>query len=434
MVLKPVSIDRRSQIDARRHILSEDICSLLFLQNHLCETPLYSASLRGHETVVKLICGLISSRSNRCGNSVLINESSDNSVTFCVESSDSIISAGDNSECSSNSRKSSEFHSSAKVSPFARSNHDSNSTSVEFPTAKPIDATAPPLCRADSKPADHSWKTFNSSRINVEKTTPVVQSLENLRELSVDIMPFFRQQCRTSNRFKDYLEVDFVSAAHLLQPQQAERPVDIGRNKDMSPKSLMREFSNLTIGEYSVKYVHRGAQPFVRGNSNCRTSAGGKAATAATAASGTPATTAATAAYTSPDTRNIGGDNNFSKNVYEQIDMLDSGFCSSPLDLLTQDDKGFSALHAAVLNRSEACVSALLLAGCSANHPDVYQQTPLHLAHRARNEEIIRLLLEYGASKTLKNITGHFPGEEEELKADKKGIRKKNKFKYRGKK
>lgn len=86
-------------------------------------------------------------------------------------------------------------------------------------------------------------------------------------------------------------------------------------------------------------------------------------------------------------------------------------FYTSSLDCLSQDDKNFSPLHASILNKSAECTELLLRAGCSANHPDSYLQTPLHLAHRYTRADLVQMLADYGASYELKNERGLRPGE-----------------------
>ncbi|KAL0100199.1 hypothetical protein PUN28_019552 [Cardiocondyla obscurior] len=56
-----------------------------------------------------------------------------------------------------------------------------------------------------------------------------------------------------------------------------------------------------------------------------------------------------------------------------------------------------SPLHYAVLNNAEDCVEALLQAGACSNNPQVYTETPLHVAASLGNVRCTKLLLSHGA-------------------------------------
>lgn len=56
-----------------------------------------------------------------------------------------------------------------------------------------------------------------------------------------------------------------------------------------------------------------------------------------------------------------------------------------------------SPLHYAVLNNAGDCVEALLQAGACPNNPQVYTETPLHVAASLGNVQCTKLLLSYGA-------------------------------------
>ncbi|XP_029172878.1 transient receptor potential channel pyrexia-like [Nylanderia fulva] len=58
---------------------------------------------------------------------------------------------------------------------------------------------------------------------------------------------------------------------------------------------------------------------------------------------------------------------------------------------------GRSPLHYAVLNNAGDCVEALLQAGACPNNPQVYTETPLHVAVSLGNVRCTKLLLSYGA-------------------------------------
>ncbi|XP_020288047.1 transient receptor potential channel pyrexia-like isoform X2 [Pseudomyrmex gracilis] len=58
---------------------------------------------------------------------------------------------------------------------------------------------------------------------------------------------------------------------------------------------------------------------------------------------------------------------------------------------------GRSPLHYAVLNNAADCVEALLQAGACPNNPQVYTETPLHVAASLGNVHCTKLLLSYGA-------------------------------------
>lgn len=58
---------------------------------------------------------------------------------------------------------------------------------------------------------------------------------------------------------------------------------------------------------------------------------------------------------------------------------------------------GRSALHYAVLNNAGDCVEALLQAGACPNNPQVYTETPLHVAVSLGNVRCTKLLLSHGA-------------------------------------
>lgn len=74
------------------------------------------------------------------------------------------------------------------------------------------------------------------------------------------------------------------------------------------------------------------------------------------------------------------------------------------------DDRKFTPLHAAVINRNMECCTMLLESGlCCPNWCNSNGSTPLHLAYRTKEQGIIDLLLAYGASATIQDTSGLTP-------------------------
>lgn len=75
---------------------------------------------------------------------------------------------------------------------------------------------------------------------------------------------------------------------------------------------------------------------------------------------------------------------------------------ASVIDHINKDDKNFSLAHAAVLRQSSECLEILLRDyKISANSFNTHKHTPLHLAYRSKNQELVELLLRYGADSSL---------------------------------
>jgi ankyrin repeat protein len=72
------------------------------------------------------------------------------------------------------------------------------------------------------------------------------------------------------------------------------------------------------------------------------------------------------------------------------------------IDHINKDDKNFTLLHAAILRQSPECLEILLRDyKISVNSLNNHKHTPLHLAYRSKNQELVELLLQYGADKSL---------------------------------
>lgn len=73
----------------------------------------------------------------------------------------------------------------------------------------------------------------------------------------------------------------------------------------------------------------------------------------------------------------------------------------SMMDFIFSDDRGYSPLHAAVINQSWTCVKLLLDMGCCVNYPNNSMETPLQLAcgRYPHNREIIALMQQKAAKE-----------------------------------
>jgi ankyrin repeat protein len=54
---------------------------------------------------------------------------------------------------------------------------------------------------------------------------------------------------------------------------------------------------------------------------------------------------------------------------------------------------------------------------CSPNYPNIYRQTPLHLAFRNERKDIIDLLVSYGGKLNLKDDDGNIPSKVKKSKS-----------------
>lgn len=94
------------------------------------------------------------------------------------------------------------------------------------------------------------------------------------------------------------------------------------------------------------------------------------------------------------------------------------GFQCGLRDCYSVDEKNFSPLHAAVISKSLQSVQILLSAGFSSNFPNIYKETPLHLAYRSLSNSpcpndvcaaIVQELLRAGARSDLAEDRGLLP-------------------------
>ena len=86
---------------------------------------------------------------------------------------------------------------------------------------------------------------------------------------------------------------------------------------------------------------------------------------------------------------------------YESDDPTD------PINPLTYEDPdGDNCLHVAASRNDHRAAGLLLKAGVDVNCRGDMGSTPLHYAVKRGSVEVIRVLLEHGASKTLKNEFG----------------------------
>ncbi|KAL6057002.1 Myotubularin-like phosphatase domain [Balamuthia mandrillaris] len=81
--------------------------------------------------------------------------------------------------------------------------------------------------------------------------------------------------------------------------------------------------------------------------------------------------------------------------------MVDSG-----LDLNHQNTNGETALHIAAYNGKETSVKALLLCGALVNRIDRNGETPLHHAARTAHKDIITMLIDQGADRSIMGQSG----------------------------
>lgn len=83
---------------------------------------------------------------------------------------------------------------------------------------------------------------------------------------------------------------------------------------------------------------------------------------------------------------------------------------SDDIDAHCSDDRGFSLLHAAVMNGSFKCCEILLQSKISCpNRQNQYGSTPLHLAYRHKSNEIVNLLISNGGLLDIEDDVGNTP-------------------------
>lgn len=70
---------------------------------------------------------------------------------------------------------------------------------------------------------------------------------------------------------------------------------------------------------------------------------------------------------------------------------------------------GGTALHGATLREHTGIMKELLEAGANPSQADFNLITPLHTASRIGNGQVVKLLLDYGASKTVPDSLGETP-------------------------
>ena len=83
-------------------------------------------------------------------------------------------------------------------------------------------------------------------------------------------------------------------------------------------------------------------------------------------------------------------------------------------DLLQADPKcansvgwhGLTPLHHAALKNNEELIDLLLQYGANINHPNAYRETPLHLACQAASLKLVHKLLEIGADLRAEDSAG----------------------------
>lgn len=93
-------------------------------------------------------------------------------------------------------------------------------------------------------------------------------------------------------------------------------------------------------------------------------------------------------------------------NIEIVVKLINSG-----ADINLQDHRdGWTPLHHAVFNHRIDIVKLLLINGANVNMIDNYECTPLHVAV-CYDKNVIEILLEYGADKTITNIAGKIPAE-----------------------
>jgi len=84
----------------------------------------------------------------------------------------------------------------------------------------------------------------------------------------------------------------------------------------------------------------------------------------------------------------------------------------APIDPLTYiDSNGDNLLHIAARRGDLRTVELLVGAGMDVNKTGDMELTPLHYAYQSENPEVIKLLLNNGASKELQDGFGKLPGE-----------------------
>jgi ankyrin repeat protein len=86
-----------------------------------------------------------------------------------------------------------------------------------------------------------------------------------------------------------------------------------------------------------------------------------------------------------------------------------SQLSTSRLTNIWKDSLGLSFLHLFAIGNCAQGISLVLRAGCNINEADSQGWTPLHWAAYFDHKEVLHLLIDHGADKTLENSTGQTP-------------------------
>ena len=103
------------------------------------------------------------------------------------------------------------------------------------------------------------------------------------------------------------------------------------------------------------------------------------------------------------------------RSLVNAVEEGDVGKVRSELASLTvdinevRDSDGNALLELAVAKRNAAVVQCLLSAGANPNIVNAFQNTPLHTAAGAGEDQLIRLLLQFQASPNVMNVDGMTP-------------------------